>query len=810
MLQIQNPGSGSGSATTTAAAVIRHADQSETVYRGASTSANDIGTAIQTAFAALQAGESIEIGPVAANISSAMTIPANATVVLNGSQLTNTVNNLVMFTATSANWSLIGYGNASLIGLSGGGAGNETGLSITPANSGNTWKVSGLNFTGWNGIGISFTANLSQTDHGTGILSNLSFVNIGGTAINIPEKVEYLLFSDVAISGGGTGIACAGGNNQFIGGRITDTVTCGFDLATGNNDAHGSVSSFLFNHNSSFAVRLRQTANSFQFVNCDFFSNGTGTNKISIEGCTPVQFIGGILASELTFASTPTGTITFLIMRVQTSQSGFLTYTDYQRGFVKFYQCFTLTGPLTGYPLGNDGIDPTMGGTGSNAALAAGSIPYALTSGVLGQDTGFTRDATGTTTIKGPLTISTTDPAGATGSLILTAGDNTQVPAIVRGKADTVSPVVYPLTVSPTLWIAADRLAYAPFAQVTTITDLSGNGRNFTGPNGGSQVYPTLIPAALNGLPVLRATGVAFQFMDTASFSLVQPFYVIAVFKKATATNKVLFGGKTSGNAMLYSFAASSAKMNAGSDATVTCTPTNWNIGVFRYDGASSSYRINTGGAATTVSPGVSGIVGGFRLFDFNSGSGFPYDGDLAELILVPTANATTAQVEGLVQYCSNKWAVSLGAQGTSGASTVQTGDLAQWQLPAGGVLLKVDANGRMCKGAGATAPGIAAGAGAGTGPTVSVSGTDQNGQISVLTGSSPTASAVVGTITFANAWGTTPRVLLTPANAAAAALSGNAAVFVSSPGTTNFAVSVGSTQLGATTTYLWNYFVVG
>jgi hypothetical protein len=568
------------------------------------------------------------------------------------------------------------------------------------------------------------------------------------------------------------------------------------------------MTGFLINHNGAIGLHLRNIANGFQFVNCDFFANGS----ITIDGCSAVQFIGGIIACPITFASTPTGQVVFQSMRIDPVSTTFLTYSDYQRGFLKFYQCFTLTGMLTGYPLGNDAIDGTMGGTGNNAPFSAGAIPFVgPAAAVMRQDaTSFSRDAAGNTTIKGPLAVSTTNPAGATGSLILTAGDNTQVPAIVRGKADTVSPVVYPLTVSPTLWIAADRLAYAPFAKVTTITDLGGNGKDFTGPNGGAQVYPTLVPNVLNGLPVLRTTGVAFQSMDTASFTLAQPFYVIAVFKKATATNKVLFGGKTASNAMLYSFAAGSAKMNAGSDATVICTPTNWNIGVFRYDGASSSYRINTGGAAATVNPGTAGIVGGFRLFEFNSGSGFPYDGDLAELMLVPVANATTAQIEGLVQYLSNKWAISLGAQGTSGASAVQTGDLAQWQLPAGGVLLKLDANGRICKGLGATAPGIVAGAGAGTGPTVGVTGTDQSGQISVLTGSGPTGSAVVATVNFANTWGSTPGVILVPANAAAAALSGNAAVFLSSPGNTSFALSVGSTQLSATTTYLWNYFVVG
>lgn len=108
------------------------------------------------------------------------------------------------------------------------------------------------------------------------------------------------------------------------------------------------------------------------------------------------------------------------------------------------------------------------------------------------------------------------------------------------------------------------------------------------------------------------------------------------------------------------------------------------------------------------------------------------------------------------------------------------------------------------------TAPTIAAGAGAGTSPTVAVTGHDSAGQISVASGTLPTGTnAVVVTVTFNSAYGTAPYVILYPANAATALLSGATMVYVvGSTGT--FTINSGTTGITAATTYLWNYVVIG
>lgn len=82
-------------------------------------------------------------------------------------------------------------------------------------------------------------------------------------------------------------------------------------------------------------------------------------------------------------------------------------------------------------------------------------------------------------------------------------------------------------------------------------------------------------------------------------------------------------------------------------------------------------------------------------------------------------------------------------------------------------------------------------------------------GKIDVVTGSSPSTSATVLTITVSCNYGDgiTP-VILSPANAAAAALSGNSNVWADA-GNSTINIHSGSTALAASTEYKWNYIIM-
>jgi hypothetical protein len=103
--------------------------------------------------------------------------------------------------------------------------------------------------------------------------------------------------------------------------------------------------------------------------------------------------------------------------------------------------------------------------------------------------------------------------------------------------------------------------------------------------------------------------------------------------------------------------------------------------------------------------------------------------------------------------------------------------------------------------------PTITGGPGAGTAPTLSIVGNDVFGQITMATGTSPTASGTSATITYGGAWvASVTYCKLTPSNANAAVLSGASQVYAPAGASTTFTIVSRSTALTASTTYTWTY----
>lgn len=102
----------------------------------------------------------------------------------------------------------------------------------------------------------------------------------------------------------------------------------------------------------------------------------------------------------------------------------------------------------------------------------------------------------------------------------------------------------------------------------------------------------------------------------------------------------------------------------------------------------------------------------------------------------------------------------------------------------------------------GGTTPGVTAGAAACTTPTVTVSGDDTAGQVTITTGTGCNAAGTLATVTFGTAYASAPRVQLTPDSAAAAGL-----LPYKLSTTTNFALNTSNTPADATT-YTFDYLV--
>lgn len=109
------------------------------------------------------------------------------------------------------------------------------------------------------------------------------------------------------------------------------------------------------------------------------------------------------------------------------------------------------------------------------------------------------------------------------------------------------------------------------------------------------------------------------------------------------------------------------------------------------------------------------------------------------------------------------------------------------------------------------SAPSIAAGTGAGTGPTISISGNDVAGKITLTTGTTPTLAGTICTVTFSVALGATPKSVIITAASSAAAQSAINRVFIDAAtlSTTILELKNIGTALTASASYIWYYLIV-
>lgn len=101
-------------------------------------------------------------------------------------------------------------------------------------------------------------------------------------------------------------------------------------------------------------------------------------------------------------------------------------------------------------------------------------------------------------------------------------------------------------------------------------------------------------------------------------------------------------------------------------------------------------------------------------------------------------------------------------------------------------------------------------GPGSGTSPTITVTGNDIGGKITVTPGSSPAGSATIITITFITPFTRAPFVVISPGNLNTAALTSNINknAWVGSTSTTSFTLDIASVALASGVPFIWYYMV--
>ena len=175
------------------------------------------------------------------------------------------------------------------------------------------------------------------------------------------------------------------------------------------------------------------------------------------------------------------------------------------------------------------------------------------------------------------------------------------------------------------------------------------------------------------------------------------------------------------------------------------------------------------------------------------------------------TADAT-AQVAVGTAGAGNKGAI---IQGVSG----QTADLLQAQSSTGAVLASISATGMLTVTSavitgnvtinghivtGGLVPTIAAGTASCTTPTVSITGNDTSGTITIIAGTGCAATGNLATVTFNTPFAMTPRIIMTAGNARATDLK----LYSGSATTTTFTVDAAAVPTDGTI-YTFNYWAV-
>jgi hypothetical protein len=183
--------------------------------------------------------------------------------------------------------------------------------------------------------------------------------------------------------------------------------------------------------------------------------------------------------------------------------------------------------------------------------------------------------------------------------------------------------------------------------------DLSGNNRHATQTTLANR--PTWLPPAKgrNGLGAVAFNG--SQWLSLG-YSITGNFTIFVVYKNNDTVNGSVILGKSTGSPN-YLFAASNSRieMNGGGSQHANDPRTNgtqWDYSTFKYDGTNAT-------AYSTDSSGTSTNVGSTSFtpdrIGFYSSSQFSMDGNIAEIIIYPSALSDTDRLS-VRNYLKTKW----------------------------------------------------------------------------------------------------------------------------------------------------------
>ncbi len=203
------------------------------------------------------------------------------------------------------------------------------------------------------------------------------------------------------------------------------------------------------------------------------------------------------------------------------------------------------------------------------------------------------------------------------------------------------------------------------------------------------------------------------------------------------------------------------------------------------------------------------GLVARAVLYGQNATIGTAVGIDIADCLNCTPTTQTNLRIAAATRATTNR-AVHINSNSTGTGAGIcfgTTGDTSFWRGAANQLLTQGDWNTRHYLSS--STPTVAAGAGAGTGPTIAISGSDHGFTLTLTTGSAPSTSSTIATITWGSSWTLGPSASFSPGNAATAALAVAAHPFISTISTASLVFTSNGTALGATTQYIWRFTVM-
>lgn len=214
-----------------------------------------------------------------------------------------------------------------------------------------------------------------------------------------------------------------------------------------------------------------------------------------------------------------------------------------------------------------------------------------------------------------------------------------------------------PLSLSPALWLSDTG------SDASVWPDLSGNGRNATQATTASQ--PAIVAGAQNGRQVRRFDGGDFlECSSVYSLSTTTVFAVSKISVNSATVKTVYCSGSFAGSArdalLFWQASTINFQRSNGSvypTATATATVSAFALTTGQFTGSQLSVSVNGGTpstAATTVAGATTDLVT-IGVTRENFGYNFYFTGDIAEILVYPTALSTTNR-QAVEAYLRTKW----------------------------------------------------------------------------------------------------------------------------------------------------------